>query len=112
MINVPRHVATFGGQVQYGWIIWSDPRIYIEAEFHTVWRTPLGELIDITPTVSGEDQILFLPDNKIVYEHKLVKNIIKPLVDTPEIRAMIKGAELRFRIKSKHFKDDRVDIKA
>lgn len=58
--NVRHHMAVHGGDTLHGWMIWENP-IYVEAEFHTVWRAPDGELHDITPRFDKEDTILFLP---------------------------------------------------
>ena len=45
-----------------GWAVWQVADALIEAEFHVAWRTPDGELTDITPRPGGEDTILFVED--------------------------------------------------
>ena len=60
---VPEHVTTHGGEQIIGWSIWKFIELMIiEAEFHAIWRSPGGELYDITPKETGDIKILFLPD--------------------------------------------------
>ena len=35
----------FGGNIEYGWMIWESPNLFIEAEFHAVWIDNKGEYI-------------------------------------------------------------------
>jgi len=52
-----------GGSIQFGWVLWEDKRTdSVEAEFHSVWKNPKGELIDITPRQDNEKKILFITD--------------------------------------------------
>lgn len=52
-----------GGEVQPGWIISEVPEAgFIEAQFHAVWRSPEGLLVDITPRSDSEPLVLFVPD--------------------------------------------------
>lgn len=37
---LPPPVAQHGGEQVNGWSIWEWPRVFIEAEFHAVWRQP------------------------------------------------------------------------
>jgi hypothetical protein len=71
---VEKKVKIDGGEIVYGWQIWQTPLI-CEAEFHAVWRSPQGELIDITPKQSIVDNILFVPDDKIQYNGCQIENI-------------------------------------
>jgi hypothetical protein len=59
---VPNYVAAHGGYVVLGWAIWEWPRVSIEAEFHCVWRSPVGHLVDITPKPEPMESITFLLD--------------------------------------------------
>jgi hypothetical protein len=78
-IVVEREVAERGGEVCFGWTIWEWPSVFIEADFHAVWRAPTGELIDITPKQLPIERILFLPDIVRRYEGKQVKNVRRAL---------------------------------
>ena len=73
--NVAFLCEKFGGSVLFGWMIWIMKTTYRgikidcqDAEFHSVWQTATGELIDPTPRSDGEATILFLPDTKRQYD--------------------------------------------
>jgi hypothetical protein len=55
-------VAADGGAPVYGWTIWEWPPGLLTAEFHCVWRSPGGELYDITPKPLRETDIVFVAD--------------------------------------------------
>jgi hypothetical protein len=48
---VPKHITTHGGKQKIGWCIHVWRYVLIEAEFHCIWESPEGKLIDITPRV-------------------------------------------------------------
>ncbi len=52
-----------GGAVRFGWSIWEWPKILLTAEFHAIWVSPEGELIDITPKPAGETRIVFVAND-------------------------------------------------
>jgi len=83
---VPDYVAKHGGEQVTGWSIWEWPRVFIEAEFHAVWRQPDGTLLDITPKVFPMPRILFLPDSVRTYKGRQVNNIRKPIGTDPAIK--------------------------
>jgi hypothetical protein len=108
--NAARYEREHGGCVQYGWLIWEMPRLLVEAEFHAAWLSPDGSLIDVTPKVDGESQVLFLPDSNRAYDGTLVDNVRRPLSDDPYVRQCIAQSELMFRMRQKHFRNGRVDV--
>lgn len=61
-IGVAEKMKTDGGAIRFGWILWEYPRVYLIAEFHAIWVTPAGELVDITPKPDGETRIVFAAD--------------------------------------------------
>lgn len=73
--NVQKMVREHGGQQVNGWAIWQWANILVEAEAHSVWQSPEGELIDITPHVNGENEILFLKDDDMVYKGNTIASI-------------------------------------
>lgn len=81
--NVERKIARDGGSVQYGWVIWEIPPWAIQAEFHSVWRAPDGELLDVTPALHGGSRVLFLPDPTRVFEGRNVPGVHRPYSDSP-----------------------------
>lgn len=93
--NVDRMVKRDGGSCCYGWNIAEIPNVMIEAEFHAVWRSPSGDLIDVSPQLHGSDQILFLPDPNHGYDGEIVPGRRHPLVDHPVVADMIELAEFQ-----------------
>ena len=77
--NVEIHVKEFSGSVQTGWVIWLAPMVLLEAEAHSVWRQPNGILIDITSKPDRERRILFVADDRVVYDGKHMPNICRIL---------------------------------
>lgn len=61
--NVRRQVKKNGGVPIYGWSIWEWPKVLVEAEFHCIWKSPNGDLVDISPRPDQQSKILFLQDS-------------------------------------------------
>ena len=78
-VYVKEHAQAHGGEMLIGWAIWERPKLFIEAEFHAVWKTNDGELIDLNPRPIPIPRVLFLPDTNRRYEGRQVDNIRKPL---------------------------------
>lgn len=97
---VDERVATEGGQRVLGWQIWQS-QLLIEAEFHAVWKSPTGELVDITPKSILFREILFLPDVKSEYEEKQVNNIRINLSGSSLVDEFIAVCDAVFRIENK-----------
>lgn len=72
--NVLMKVKKSGGSIVYGWQIWEYAYCY-EAEFHAVWMSPSGLLIDITPKSLPCNEILFIKDDQRTYNGRMVDNI-------------------------------------
>jgi hypothetical protein len=81
--NVAEKIRRDGGSLRYGWQIWEKKRLFIEAEFHAVWVSPNGAMIDITPKDIPTKSILFLPDPIRRFEGRRIDNIRRTLVDDP-----------------------------
>ena len=94
--DVQRKIEKDGGTSQYGWQIWEIPRIMVEGEFHVVWVSPEGNLVNITPNSSNMPRILFLPDNNRKYMGMPIDNIRHPLAEDPLIEDFIKCAKRMF----------------
>ena len=58
--NVQTKVKNDGGTLIYGWSISEYSRIFLEAQFHGIWKAPSGNLVDITPGEFSHGNILFL----------------------------------------------------
>ena len=90
-----------GGTVVLGWTIWEYPCVMIEGEFHAVWRSPDGDLVDVTPRLDGEERILFVPDPAQRYEGLMVDNIRMSLSADPAVLELIAANEEIFRIRTR-----------
>lgn len=76
-LQIERH----GGEAVTGWALWEYPRVFVEAEFHQVWRSPDdGALVDLNPRPFPWAVISFLPDPSRRYEGVQVDNIRRPFV--------------------------------
>lgn len=90
-----------GGTTQYGWIIWQTDELMIEAEFHAVWKSPEGNLLDITPKVDGESTVLFLPDPVRIDEGGRIDNIRRALKQDRVIEDFISACERAYKANEK-----------
>lgn len=75
---VHRKISIDGGEEVIGWAIWKHQDfMMIEAEFHSVWRSPNNDLVDVTPKPRELDagNILFLPDPNLKYEGIQINNV-------------------------------------
>jgi hypothetical protein len=73
--NVGEKVIKDMGEIIYGWKLHRSS-IIIEAERHSVWKSPEGELVDLTPDRSGSNKSLFVQEDKgWVYNGKSDDNI-------------------------------------
>jgi len=88
-MDVRMQVEKRGGSIQHGWTLWEWPGIFAEGEFHAVWRSPDGLLLDVSPKQDGERRILFAPDPKRVFVERRVDNIRMPIGRDPRIIELI-----------------------
>lgn len=58
--NVDRQIREKGGSLCWGWDLVEHPTGAIESEAHCVWQTPDSQLIDVTPSDYGFQEIMFL----------------------------------------------------
>jgi len=96
--NVEMFIELNGGNIQYGWTIWTWPRLFSEAEFHAVYVSDDGAMKDITPSVFNDKRRLFLPDNKAVYDGAQIQNIFQPLCDDSLVYNLDRLNQLYFHI--------------
>lgn len=95
---VEHQVQAYGGSACYGWRIWELSRVFVEAEFHAIWRDPEDRLREITPDPDGLTQILFLPDPVRVYEGKQVNNIRQAIFDDPSVHEFFQACDDWFNL--------------
>ncbi len=87
--NVKKYQHAHNGSIQYGWLIWEWPNVMIEGEFHAVWLSPNGKLVDVTPNEENFSRVLFLPDQSRSYEGAQVNNIRRSLKKSRVVRKYI-----------------------
>ena len=97
---VKARVNAKGGERILGWQIWQG-RLLVEAEFHAVWKTLEGELVDITPKPLLLEQILFVPDPRTKYEEKQTSNIRINITGNLLVDELISVYDAVFRIENK-----------
>src|SRR6516165_9247279 len=63
--NVEAAVSQFGGEIVLGWHV-ARNREFLSLCHHAVWKSPSGELVDITPddALIGRETIEFRFDNE------------------------------------------------
>src|SRR5216683_1794535 len=86
-MNVQTKVDSEGGTIQYGWALWQPSGFFLAAEHHAVYEPKAGPpWIDITPHNSDATCILFLPDEKAVYDaNRRQDNIRSNLVNDERV---------------------------
>lgn len=88
--NVQDKVSIDRGQTIYGWKL-HKTKFIAEAERHAVWKSPKGELIDITPDRTEAKSILFIEDDNQnwTYNGEFSDNIRVNLTDNPLVNDII-----------------------
>lgn len=87
--SVAQKIKQDGGSAQFGWVIWEIPPWEIQVEFHSVWKSPEGELVDVTPPLHQGPSVLFLPDPTTVYDGRNIPGLHYPYDDGPLCREYI-----------------------
>ena len=79
-----------GGAAVYGWAVWHWPGRWFEAEHHAVWRSPAGELVDVTPQTGEPERVLFVEDPAAPYDPTTFRrNVMAPDAENPLAREYI-----------------------
>ena len=77
--NVARRIEDSRGDLVHGWAISHFRGAYFEAEHHGLWRSPAGDLQDVSPQPNGAKQLVFLEDESAIYDPAAFRsNIIAP----------------------------------
>jgi|JI8StandDraft_1071087.scaffolds.fasta_scaffold33009_2 hypothetical protein len=95
---VDRTVAKHGGSRSLGWSLWEFPGVFVEAEFHAVWKSPNGELIDVTPKNRPVENVLFLPNPELRYLGRQVNNVRRPLSAAPCVANYLTTFDAEFEL--------------
>ena len=97
---VQEKVKKHCGGIIFGWQIWKT-RLLVEAEFHAIWESQSGELLDIAPKPITPNKILFVPDRKRIYEGKQVDNVRINILGNRLVDDFIEVCEASFRLQNK-----------
>lgn len=99
--NVEAKIARAGGRMLCGWQLWEWPHVMVEAEFHAVWLSPAGQMVDITPKPGNENTVLFVPNARLRPTEVTVDNVRLPIRDDDLIRHFILVSEMKTRVLSR-----------
>lgn len=91
-------VAKNRGRRLLGWSLWEFPGVFVEAEFHAVWESPSGELLDVTPKDRPVERILFLPDRGATYSGRQINNVRRPLTADPCVSSYLATFSAEFEL--------------
>ena len=61
-VSAKHRAITAGGRRVHGWALWKFGPDLV-ADHHSVWETPDGNLVDVTPPSNGGGEILFVRDD-------------------------------------------------
>jgi len=90
---VESQIQEHGGISILGWSIWEWPTLFVEAEFHAVWKAPDQTLLDIAPKNAPTQRILFLPDPSKRYEGRQVNNVRKLISKHPAVAEFLNASD-------------------
>lgn len=94
---VDEKIKRDGGSKLFGWQIWKL-NFLMEAEFHAIWKSDDGDLLDITPKIISVDKIAFLPDFNTKYTGAQVDNIRLNMTNNSIVDDFINIAQAEFKI--------------
>ena len=93
---VKEYIRTHGGTSVIGWTLWEMPTLFIEAEFHAVWRAPDGRLLDISPKPEPTQRILFLPDPTKEHQGHQVNNVRRSVCQNLAVVGFLQACDDEF----------------
>lgn len=91
-------VSKNGGNRLLGWSLWEFPGVFVEAEFHAVWESPSGQLLDVTPKDRPVERILFLPDRGATYSGRQINNVRRTLTADPCVPRYLATFDAEFEL--------------
>ena len=100
--NVEAKVKADGGEALEGWAIWYQDGVLVEGEACVIWKSPNGELVDITPREDDYPQIMFVEDPGIWEDGGPVGNKRLALSDSLLSRMVFKTGEWRDRLRKQY----------
>mgnify|MGYP000967549545 CR=1 FL=1 len=101
-VNVQNTVDSQGGFIVYGWAIFELPKLLLEAQFHAIWRTPEGELVDVTKTDDKAQTTLFLADSTMSYQGKIIPSRQFALSDDCNVARLMSASQTAWEYQAKY----------
>jgi hypothetical protein len=87
-----------GGELLVGWSLWEFPTLFVEAEFHGVWRMADGRLMDPAPKQESTQRVLFLHDPHRSYTGAQVNNERRAVRSDPLLKAYFRTFDAEFEL--------------
>lgn len=88
-VIIEQLISQKGGEQVFGWSLWEfyvrDRLAWVEAQFHSLWRSPDGQLVDPTPDEDNELQRLFVCDPNRRFQGHAIPKQYWPQTDNPLI---------------------------
>lgn len=109
---VEKKIEQEGGQTVCGWAIVEWPNIKLEAEFHAVWRSEEGELVDVSVRPRDHEVTLFVPAHGIEYTGKMVPSRFYKLWNSEVVQEWIDLHTEKTELENRYFSDGRFDVTA
>lgn len=100
--NVDAKVAADGGTGIEGWAIWYQEDVLVEGEPHAVWKSPAGELVDVTPREGGYPQVMFLAQDGVWSGDAMPGHKRQAITDSQTARAVFVTGEWRDRLRKQY----------
>lgn len=87
--NVIEKVKRDKGEIVYGWKLYQTSLLF-EAERHAIWKSPLGQLIDISPDELNRSNTIFIEEDKgWVYKGEYTDNFRVNITNNPLVDDLI-----------------------
>ncbi len=94
--NVEKKIALDGGEIVYGWMIYESSYGYLNIIHHAVWRSPAGELVDVS--VHTEKTTCFA-EGAAAFEGKMIMGRCIP---TTNDAAIVRYCEITNQVNAKN----------
>lgn len=103
------------GAPVFGWLVWELTGFWLEAQRHAVIERD-GALIDITPPLDGESQVLFIRDSAWAFDYlapkptrKAVRHLLTDDADVVKWAKLADEFDL-FKFRHTHFKGEKSEF--
>jgi len=102
-INVEKQVQKMSGSALVGWMFWEVENLIAYTEAHSIWVTPQGTWIDITPHSLPPKRVMFSPDPRVAEKRGYTIPFETPLTANPKELALHRFSRSLSEIWNRHF---------